>query len=308
MDEILKLDQVTKKFGQQTILNGVNLTIHRGEIYGLIGRNGAGKTTILKTIIKLIQPTKGIITLFGETKGSAYIHQLKRTGSVVESPVAVDQLTARQNLIYYSKIHGVVDKNAVDETLKFVGLDTTGKKKFKNFSLGMKQKMGLAIALLNKPDFLLLDEPINGLDPIAIVEFRELLLKLNQTQQMTILISSHILEELYQLATQFGILNNGTIVKEITKQEFEEQSRKFIKLEVNDVSLATNVLLNMNCTNFKAINDHLIHIYQLDFTNDDIATHLMQNHVQLINISREGLNLEQYFKELLDEPGDEQHV
>lgn len=305
MDEILKLDQVTKKFGQQTILNGVNLTIHRGEIYGLIGRNGAGKTTILKTIIKLIQPTKGIITLFGETKGSAYIHQLKRTGSVVESPVAVDQLTARQNLIYYSKIHGVVDKNAVDETLKFVGLDTTGKKKFKNFSLGMKQKMGLAIALLNKPDFLLLDEPINGLDPIAIVEFRELLLKLNQTQQMTILISSHILEELYQLATQFGILNNGTIVKEITKQEFEEQSRKFIKLEVNDVSLATNVLLNMNCTNFKAINDHLIHIYQLDFTNDDIATHLMQNHVQLINISREGLNLEQYFKELLDEPGDE---
>lgn len=308
MDEILKLDQVTKKFGQQTILNGVNLTIHRGEIYGLIGRNGAGKTTILKTIIKLIQPTKGIITLFGETTGSAYIHQLKRTGSVVESPVAVDQLTARQNLIYYSKIHGVVDKNAVDETLKFVGLDTTGKKKFKNFSLGMKQKMGLAIALLNKPDFLLLDEPINGLDPIAIVEFRELLLKLNQTQQMTILISSHILEELYQVATRFGILNNGTIVKEITKQEFEEQSRKFIKLEVNDVPLATNVLLNMNCTNFKAINDHLIHIYELDFTNDDIVAHLIENQVQLMNISREGLNLEQYFKELLDEPGDEKHV
>nr|WP_252902812.1 hypothetical protein [Paucilactobacillus hokkaidonensis] len=168
--------------------------------------------------------------------------------------------------------------------------------------------MGLAIALLNKPDFLILDEPINGLDPIAIVDFRELLLKLNQTQQMTILISSHILEELYQLATRFGILNNGTIVKEITKQEFEEQSRKFIKLEVDNTALATNVLRNMSCTNFKVINDHLIHIYQLDFSNDDIAVNLIQNKIQLINISREGLNLEQYFKELLDGPGDERHA
>lgn len=149
MEDILKLDQVSKKFGHQSVLKDINITIHRGDIYGLIGRNGAGKTTILKTILKLIQPTSGQITLFGVTGGTAYIHQLSRTGSIIESPVAVDQLTAKQNLIYYSKIHGVVDPNAVNETLKFVGLDTTGKKKFKNFSLGMKQKMGLAIALLN---------------------------------------------------------------------------------------------------------------------------------------------------------------
>ncbi|MCT4398106.1 ATP-binding cassette domain-containing protein [Pediococcus ethanolidurans] len=308
MEDILKLDQVSKKFGHQSVLKDINITIHRGDIYGLIGRNGAGKTTILKTILKLIQPTSGQITLFGVTGGTAYIHQLSRTGSIIESPVAIDQLSARQNLIYYSKIHGVVDPNAVDETLKFVGLVNTGKKKFKDFSLGMKQKMGLAIALLNKPDFLILDEPINGLDPIAIVEFRELLLKLNQTQQMTILISSHILEELYQLATRFGILNNGMIVKEITKQEFEAQSRRFIKLEVTDTNAATTVLRQMHCTNFKVINDHLIKIYQLDLSNDAIVTNLVSNHVQLVNISREGLNLEQYFKNLLDEPGDEHHV
>ncbi len=308
MEDILKLDQVSKKFGHQTVLKDINITIHRGDIYGLIGRNGAGKTTILKTILKLIQPTSGQITLFGVTGGTAYIHQLSRTGSIIESPVAIGQLSARQNLIYYSKIHGVVDPKAVDETLEFVGLAKTGKKKFKNFSLGMKQKMGLAIALLNKPDFLILDEPINGLDPIAIVEFRELLLKLNQTQQMTILISSHILEELYQLATRFGILNNGMIVKEITKQEFETQSRRFIKLEVNDTNAATTVLRQMHCTNFKVINDHLINIYQLDLSNDAIVTNLVNNHVHLINISREGLNLEQYFKNLLDEPGDEHHV
>ncbi|MBU7555680.1 ATP-binding cassette domain-containing protein [Pediococcus ethanolidurans] len=308
MEDILKLDQVSKKFGHQSVLKDINITIHRGDIYGLIGRNGAGKTTILKTILKLIQPTSGQITLFGVTGGTAYIHQLSRTGSIIESPVAVDQLTAKQNLIYYSKIHGVVDPNAVNETLKFVGLDTTGKKKFKNFSLGMKQKMGLAIALLNKPDFLILDEPINGLDPIAIVEFRELLLKLNQTQQMTILISSHILEELYQLATRFGILNDGMIIKEITKQEFEEQSREFIKLEVDNPDLATNVLRQLGCTKFKVINEHLINVYQLNITNAVIANKLIENNVQLTTIAREALNLEQYFKQLLDETGDEDHV
>lgn len=308
MEDILKLDQVSKKFGHQSVLKDINITIHRGDIYGLIGRNGAGKTTILKTILKLIQPTSGQITLFGVTGGTAYIHQLSRTGSIIESPVAVDQLTAKQNLIYYSKIHGVVDPNAVDDTLKFVGLAKTGKKKFKDFSLGMKQKMGLAIALLNKPDFLILDEPINGLDPIAIVEFRELLLKLNQTQQMTILISSHILEELYQLATRFGILNDGMIIKEITKQEFEEQSREFIKLEVDNPDLATNVLRQLGCTKFKVINEHLINVYQLNITNAVIANKLIENNVQLTTIAREGLNLEQYFKQLLDETGDEDHV
>lgn len=300
MTAVLKLDQVSKKFGQQTVLNDVNLTVERGDIYGLIGRNGAGKTTLLKTIIKLIQPTKGVITLFGETKGTTYIHQLRRTGSIIETPVAIDQLTARQNLIYYSKIHGVVDLASVDETLQFVGLDKTGKKKFKDFSLGMKQKMGLAIALLNQPDLLILDEPINGLDPIAIVEFRELLLKLNQTQQMTILISSHILEELYQLATRFGILNDGRIVKEITKQEFEQQSREFIKLEVDDTGLATNVLRQMGCTNFKVVNDQQVNIYQLDIANSAIAASLIAAHVQLTTITREGLNLEQYFKQLIE--------
>lgn len=216
MDSVLELRNVRKSFGKQVVLDDINLTIHQGDIYGLIGRNGAGKTTILKTIVSLIHQDKGEILLFGRTHGEGYMKQLTRTGSVIETPVANNELTARQNLKYYCKVKGIVNRNAVDEALDFVGLSDTKNKKFKNFSLGMRQKLGLAIALLNQPDFLILDEPINGLDPIAIVEFRNLLIRLNQTRQITILISSHILGELYQMVTKFGILNHGKIIKELT--------------------------------------------------------------------------------------------
>ncbi|KRM12416.1 ABC transporter ATP-binding protein [Paucilactobacillus suebicus] len=305
MENVIELHNVTKKFGKQTALNHVNLTIQRGDIYGLIGRNGAGKTTILKSIVKLIQPSAGEIVLFGQSDGTEYFKQLKRTGSVIETPVANAQLTARQNLKYYCKMKGIVDKNAVDEALKFVGLEDTGKKKFKNFSLGMKQKLGLAVAMLNKPDLLILDEPINGLDPIAIAEFRNLLIKLNQTQKMTILISSHILEELYQMATRFGIINNGEIIKEVTKEEFEEQSKAYIKLEIGEASDATAVLHQIGIDNFKVIDAHTINIYDIHASNNEIVKAMVTAQIEVQTIVKQHINLENYFKSIIESGGEQ---
>lgn len=301
MAAILQLQNITKNFGKQRALNHVNLTIQPGDIYGLIGRNGAGKTTILKTIVQLLYPNEGNITLFGATSGKDYTKQLKRTGSVIETPVANNQLTARQNLTYYCKIKGIVDKGAIDDALKFVGLTDTGKKKFKDFSLGMKQKLGLAIALLNKPDFLILDEPINGLDPIAIADFRKLLVKLNQTQGMTILISSHILEELYQMATRFGIIDHGTIIKELTKDEFNAQSREYIKLQVDQPKLAATVLNKMGIEDFKVIDQQTLNIYDLSLDNAALVEMLVAASVSVTTIVREHINLEKYFKTIVAE-------
>lgn len=301
MAAILQLQNITKTFGKQRALNHVNLTIQPGDIYGLIGRNGAGKTTILKTIVQLLYPNEGNITLFGASSGKDYTKQLKRTGSVIETPVANNQLTARQNLTYYCKIKGIVDKDAIDDALKFVGLTDTGKKKFKDFSLGMKQKLGLAIALLNKPDFLILDEPINGLDPIAIADFRHLLVKLNQTQGMTILISSHILEELYQMATRFGIIDHGTIIKELTKDEFDAKSREYIKLQVDQPQLAATVLNKMGIEDFKVIDQQTLNIYDLSLDNAALVEMLVAASVSVTTIVREHINLENYFKTIVSE-------
>lgn len=301
MDSVLELRNVRKSFGKQVVLDDINLTIHQGDIYGLIGRNGAGKTTILKTLVSLIHQDKGEILLFGRTHGEGYMKQLTRTGSVIETPVANNELTARQNLKYYCKVKGIVNRNAVDEALDFVGLSDTKNKKFKNFSLGMRQKLGLAIALLNQPDFLILDEPINGLDPIAIVEFRNLLIRLNQTRQITILISSHILGELYQMVTKFGILNHGKIIKELTKEEFEIQSREFIQLDVDQPQLATTVLDRLGIHQFKVVGDHEIAIYELNVSNAQIVNELVATNVQIETIIRKHTNLENYFKTMIED-------
>lgn len=303
MDSVLELRNVRKSFGKQVVLDDINLTIHQGDIYGLIGRNGAGKTTILKIIVSLIHQDKGEILLFGRTHGEGYMKQLTRTGSVIETPVANNELTARQNLKYYCKVKGIVNRNAVDEALDFVGLSDTKNKKFKNFSLGMRQKLGLAIALLNQPDFLILDEPINGLDPIAIVEFRNLLIRLNQTRQITILISSHILGELYQMVTKFGILNHGKIIKELTKEEFEIQSREFIQLDVDQPQLATTVLDRLGIHQFKVVGDHEIAIYELNVSNAQIVNELVATNVQIETIIRKHTNLENYFKTMIEDGG-----
>lgn len=299
METILQLNAVNKRYGKQMALKDVSMTIRKGDIYGLVGRNGAGKTTLLKSIVKMIQPTNGEIQLFGAQNNREFLKQLRRVGNIIETPVAYEQLTAAENLTYYCKVNGIVEKDAVQKALEFVDLQDTGKKKYKNFSLGMKQKLGLAIALLNKPDFLILDEPINGLDPVAIVEFRELLLKLNQEQEITILISSHILDELYQVATRFGFIKNGELIQEMTKEAFELNAKGFIHLEVNDVKLAASVLEQMNITDCKVVSQEQINIYQLETPIHSIVRELTLADLEVNRISLEGESLETYFKDLV---------
>jgi ABC-2 type transport system ATP-binding protein len=299
METILKLNNISKHFGKQKALNNVSMNIQKGDIYGLIGRNGAGKTTLLKTIVTLSNPKSGTVQLFGSQNDKEYLEQLKRTGSVIETPVAYDQLTADQNLKYYCKLRGITDKNTVSEALKFVGLEHTNKKKFKNFSLGMKQKLGLAIALLNKPDFLILDEPINGLDPIAIVEFRDVLIRLNKEHGITILISSHILSELYQVANRFGILNEGTLVKEISKDEFEKLTKQFIHIQVDNTEKACVVLQRLDLSNFKVISSNEINVYETNLDESTLNEELVKSNIKVLKIYKDGMDMEEYFKALI---------
>ena len=200
MENILVLQGVSKKFGQQQALSDVNLTIKKGDIYGLIGKNGAGKTTLIKIMTQLMHASNGTVSLFGSSNQTEWTQALKRVGSVIETPVAHNHLTAYENLSYYCKLRQIPNaEKAIQETLNYVDLTDTGKKKFRDFSLGMKQRLGIAIALLSKPDLMILDEPINGLDPVGIKEFRQLVQKLNEELGMTFVISSHILSSRYAL-------------------------------------------------------------------------------------------------------------
>ncbi|MGY3704578.1 ABC transporter [Vagococcus martis] len=300
MENILELKNISKSFKQYNVLHDIDLTIKKGDIYGLIGKNGAGKTTLLKIITSLSKQSSGTIQLFGSHTHKDFIHSLKRTGSVIETPVAYDNLSAKENLIYYSKLRGVVDEKDIEDTLKLVDLSDVGKKKFKHFSLGMKQKLGIAIALLSKPDFLILDEPINGLDPIAIVEFRELLKKLNTELNITILISSHILTELYHVANRFGILNNGTLVEEITKEEFEKMSQTMITLQVTDTAKVTPILHEHSIHNFKIISSSEINIYEPEVGVSELIQILMNEKIAINGIYKTGIDLENHFKSLVD--------
>ena len=216
METVVNVKHISKRFGQQLALDDVSLTVKQGEIYGLIGKNGAGKTTLIKVITQLIQPNSGTIALFGSSNKSEWTHALKRVGSVIEAPAAYNHLTAYENLNYCCKIRHIPNADKViRETLSYVGLTNTGKKKFRDFSLGMKQRLGIAIALLSKPDLMILDEPINGLDPIGIREMRDLFVNLVKTDGMTLLISSHILTEVEHIADIIGVIVNGTIIREV---------------------------------------------------------------------------------------------
>lgn len=306
METVLKVDHVTKKYKTQHALDHVSLDIHKGEIYGLIGRNGAGKTTLLKTISRLISPTEGNVRLFGSLTSSDWTEALKRTGSVIETPVAYDQMTAVQNLAYYCTLRGIVDKeNVIRDTLELVGLADTDKKKFKNFSLGMKQKLGIAIAILSKPDLLILDEPINGLDPIAIVEFRQLMKRLNEERNMTIIISSHILTELYHVATRFGFLNDGVLVKEISKTDFDELSEAYIVLNTSAMSEASRILQEEMHYKLKVVGQNELNIFSQSHEINRIVQRLVAAGIPIDGIYYQKEELEAYFTDLVSKEMEE---
>lgn len=291
--EILNTKNLTKTYKKKNAVSNLNMSINKGDIYGFIGKNGAGKTTTIKMIVGLAAPTSGEITLF-ESKS---LNQGRRKiGTVIEAPAFVPNLTARQNMLIQWKLLGNKNPAIIDEMLNLVGLDYVGKKKVKNFSLGMKQRLGIAMTLMGEPEFLVLDEPTNGLDPKGIVEVRELLQKLNEERGLTILISSHILSELAKLATRIGIIDDGVLLEEFSIDELDERCKSKLVVLVDDTEKAKNILAEqLNLNDYKVIDTNTIEIYDKGVDSGTINTTLAKNDIVVNSISTSHADLEEYF-------------
>lgn len=301
---VIKLRDISKKRGQTEILNHLNMTVYQKDIYGFIGQNGAGKSTTMKIIMSLIKETQGQLELFDTLDNQI---NRSRIGAIIENPAFYPYMTAYENLKYYIQYKGIVEINSIEKVLKMVGLENARKKKYKNYSLGMKQRLGLALALINHLDLLILDEPLNGLDPQGIVELREILSHLNKKYGITMLISSHILDELEMIATRYGFIHQGQMIEEITAEKLQEKLKKYISLDVENIGLASITLeQKLHTENFKVMDDHTIYLY--DFVNESsqVATTLIQEGVILNKMNISNVSLENYYLSLIK--GVESHV
>ena len=286
-DYILKVNGVCKDYGSAHVLHDMSFVVPKGSIFGLVGRNGAGKTTIMRIISGLQKPTKGTVEYGFDNKA------LGKVGALVELPSIYSNASARDNLIYQYINLGLKIDESVDKLLELVGLADTGKKKARNFSLGMRQRLGIGLALCGNPDFLVLDEPINGLDPQGIIEIRELILRLNREKQITVLISSHILDELARLATHFGFIDKGKIVCEMSADELEASSRKCVRLKVTDVKALTKVL-DEKKLEYKVISESLCDVYA-EPNLTELTLDLVKVNCELLSLENKDESLESFF-------------
>ncbi|MCJ7841911.1 ABC transporter ATP-binding protein [Lederbergia sp. NSJ-179] len=295
MDAIIQTYRLTKTFKNEEVIKPLDFLVEKGEICALIGKNGAGKSTIFKMLAGQIMPTTGDIHLFGAS-GSDLVDAKKRMGFMVETPAFFPDFTARQNLEYFRIQRGVVEKKRIYEVLQIVGLANQQKKRFKDYSMGMKQRLGIALCLLSSPDCLVLDEPINGLDAEGIREMRRLLLKLNQEKQITILVSSHILTELQLLATRFVFIKDGEIVEDLDKKELDDKSRKQIQIKVDNTAKTAQVLEQAYADiQYQVLPDQVITIQNHIEEAGEINRLLIDNGVLVMEFRMEALNLESYF-------------
>lgn len=297
MEYLLSTNSLTKQYGRHKAVNSVNIHIRQGDIYGLIGRNGAGKTTLLRLISGLASPTEGDFTLFG-ARGKEACRYLSRVGTLIESPGVYPNMSAADNLRLKCLAMGVRRKNEVEELLHIAGLADTGKKKVKNFSLGMKQRLGIALALVGDPDLVVLDEPINGLDPQGIAEIRDTLSRLNRERNITLIISSHILEELSKIATRYGIIHDGVLLQELTREELLERCSERIELKTDDTRKACTVLEQMGITRYKVVDPDTIHIFERLGDSGEITMALAGNQIRTMGITVKNEALEDYYLNL----------
>lgn len=298
MSEILlQTRQLTKQFGRHKAVNEVSMHIKRGAIYGFIGKNGAGKTTFLRMICGLAEPTAGEIELFG-CKGKELSNVRSRIGCLIENPGLYGNMSAYSNLKIKCDLFGIRDKKYIQNILDTVGLSDVGNKKTKHFSLGMKQRLGIGLALVGDPDILVLDEPINGLDPQGIVEVRDMLVQLQEKHNMTILISSHILEELAKVATDFGIIHNGSLVQELTREQLFNRCRERIELTMDNPELAIPVLDSMGFTKYQVVDKEHIHVFERLEDSADLNMQLCMAGLPVRGIFITSENLENYFLNL----------
>lgn len=297
---ILKTSNLTKTYRNINAVDNVNMTIRKGQIYGLIGLNAAGKTTLIRLVAGLALRTRGGIELFGETHDRKIQGVRRRMGCLIDAPAFYQFETAYENMEIMRIQKGIPGKECIERALKTVGLADTGKKKVMNFSLGMKQRLGIAMALIGDPEFLVLDEPINGLDPMGIIEIRELLKKINEEYGVTILISSHILAELYQLANCYGIIHKGRLIQEITSKELNERCKKLLHIKVDDAAKAA-VIINkkLSTTNFEVLPGNVIKLYDYIDNSGKVSSTLNTEGVLVEQIMPMGDDLETYFTKVI---------
>lgn len=297
-NEILRMDHVTKKYQEFYALRNMSIKLEKGKIYGLIGQNGAGKTTMMRIICGFASMTEGKMTLFGKTKERNIMEERKRIGCMIEYPGLITNLTALENMRYHRKLRGIPNVEVEQELLELVGLKEAANsgKKAGDFSLGMRQRLGIAIALIGNPELLVLDEPINGLDPIGVVEIRELIKKLSDEHEMTILISSHNLPELYQTATDYIIIHKGELIQEITQEELESKCCHYIKIQCKDTEKLLTILEGtLHTKNYMVLPDHTVKLYDYVKETEKVAKAIFDAGMYPLCFSSEGDTLENYF-------------
>ncbi len=304
MEYVLTTSALSKHYKHFKALNGLTMHVPRGAIYGFVGKNGAGKTTLIRLVCGLQKPTSGGFMLYGVNHTENKIHDVRRRiGAVVETPSIYLNMTAEENLREQYYVLGLPSMDGIPELLELVGISGTGKKKAKNFSLGMRQRLGIAVALCGDPDFLVLDEPVNGLDPQGIVEMRELILRLNKERGITVLISSHILDELSRLATHYGFINNGRLVKEISAEQLEKACRKCLCMEVTDVKALSQVAERMKLE-YQVLSGAVAEIYgKVRIT--ELVTMLAKEGCEVLSVHERNESLESYYISLIGGAGHE---
>lgn len=300
MDYVMETSRLTKSFAGKAAVNNVSMHIKKGEIYGFLGPNGAGKTTVMKLAANLIKPESGEVKLFGEpiTPDSHEIY--KRMGAIIEYPAFYDRLTARENMELHLRYMGYHSEKAIPEAMELAGLADTGRKQVKDFSLGMKQRLGIARAIATKPEFLMLDEPINGLDPIGINDLRKLFKILSREMGVTLFISSHILKEIEQIADTVGVIDNGLLRDEVSMDSVRGSMKAFISIKTDEITKASYVLSHqLGISNFKVMDEASIRIYDTHLSQKEIAKVLVMNEVSLEAVTSESTSLEDFFLKIV---------
>jgi len=295
---VLRTSNLTKTFGNKKAVDSVDMQVERGSIYGFIGKNGAGKTTLMRMVCGLASKTSGSIEMFGKSTPDELALARGRIGSMIEMPSLYKNLTAVQNLEVQRRVLGIDNAACIQETLKIVDLANTGNKKVKQFSLGMKQRLGMAIALLGKPELLILDEPINGMDPVGITEIRETLLSLARDRGITIIISSHILTELHHVATHYGIIHDGKLIKQLPAKELDAECSQHTRLVTSDAEKTANILNSVGITNFETLPEGEFRING-EVNPETLTSALLTNGVGIKAINTVTQDLESYFISLI---------
>lgn len=301
MDYIMETVGLRKSYKGNVVVNDVNIHVPKGAIYGFVGPNGAGKSTVMKMILNLIQPEAGEVQLFGEKVTDQSYEVFKRVGSIIENPYFYEKMTARQNLELHCDYMGFPNKERIDKVLQMVDLQNVEGKQIRHYSLGMKQRLAIARAILAKPEFLILDEPINALDPEGIREMRNLFQRLNQEDETTIFISSHILSEVDLIADTIGIIQHGNLLAELPIEEIHKHQTEYISLQVDDVAHAATLLEQMDITNFSVLDQEFIRIYDSNISGKVLSKALIESGVGLESLGRKQDTLEDYFFQLTEE-------